>query len=254
RGSPSSAFLGAADGSDFLRDVDPDRAPGDAAPAPDAARGAELIDPARELVSQPLPIARLGRRANAATMHVAMIEREARVPALHPFRVLAIEIRDVLDGGAEARRAYERAVRASEAPIRDVVPPRVVEVAVEEFLDSRRVERSAHLRRRVLNDTLGGLEIRLLRFAVGDARQDGGAFRARDLHEEAVVFPVEQLGQSKVETAGGFGPGAHGDAEAGTTGRAAVQRDDKRASAASGVAGIHRRPFQQDPVLDRDRV
>ena len=51
------------DGGRLLGDVDADRAPGDAAPAADAARRAELVDPVGQLVGHPLPVARARRAA-----------------------------------------------------------------------------------------------------------------------------------------------------------------------------------------------
>src|SRR3954449_10096708 len=64
----------------LLGDVDGDRAPRDAAPAADAARRAELVDPGRELVRRPLPVARARRAPDAAAVDVGVPEREARVP------------------------------------------------------------------------------------------------------------------------------------------------------------------------------
>ena len=52
----------------LLGDVDADRAPGDAAAAADAARRAELVDPVRQLVGHPLPVARARRCAHAAAV------------------------------------------------------------------------------------------------------------------------------------------------------------------------------------------
>src|SRR5512133_389946 len=69
-----------ADRCRLLGDVDGHRAPCDAAPAADAARGAELVDPGRELVGHPLPVARAPGLAHAAAVHVGVPEREARVP------------------------------------------------------------------------------------------------------------------------------------------------------------------------------
>ena len=78
---PPSFCRGWLDRGHFLGDVDADRAPGDAAAAADAARGAELVDPARQLVRHPLAIARLPFGPHAAAMDVGKIQREARIPA-----------------------------------------------------------------------------------------------------------------------------------------------------------------------------
>ena len=63
--SPSSPPLGRADRRQLLGHVDPDRAPGDAAAAADAARAVELVVPGAELVGQPLAVARRGRTAGS---------------------------------------------------------------------------------------------------------------------------------------------------------------------------------------------
>ncbi len=59
---PSSSLVHAPQPqlSDRIGEVDPDRAPGDAAAAPDTADLAELIDPRRQLVHQPLPVSGCG--------------------------------------------------------------------------------------------------------------------------------------------------------------------------------------------------
>src|SRR5687767_9559927 len=91
----------AADRGDLLGDVDADRAPGDAAPAPDAARASELIVPGGELVSEPLPVAGTGARAHRSAVQVRKIEGEARIPAPPAFGSFSLEVAGVFDRGAE---------------------------------------------------------------------------------------------------------------------------------------------------------
>src|SRR5579884_2141562 len=116
--------LALADRADFLGDVDPDGAPGDAAPAAHAARRAELVDPGREFVRHPLAVARLGGVPHVAAVDVREVHGEARVPPPPPLRVFAGEVGRVLDRAAEAGGAHHRAVRAGEAPGGDMVPAR----------------------------------------------------------------------------------------------------------------------------------
>src|SRR5262249_7552899 len=106
-----------ADGGGLLRDVDRDPAPGDAAAAADAARSAQLVDRARELVGHPLPVATLVRAADAAAVDVGVLEREAGLPLAHPGGFLAGEVCHILDAAAEAGRADQRAVTAREAAV-----------------------------------------------------------------------------------------------------------------------------------------
>src|SRR5690349_9517974 len=65
---------------DLLGDVDADRAPRDATPTADAARRPELLVPRPELVREPLAVPGATRRAEAATVHVRVVDREAAVP------------------------------------------------------------------------------------------------------------------------------------------------------------------------------
>ena len=118
------------DGRGLVRDVDTHRAPGDAAAAADAARGAELVDPARELVRHPLPIARTRRLADAAAVDKGEIHGEAGIPFAHPLGGRAAQIAVILDRRAEAGRAHHGAVAAGETALGDVVPSRMIEIAL----------------------------------------------------------------------------------------------------------------------------
>src|SRR5512144_3277541 len=106
------ALVGFPDRARLFGDVDADRTPGDAAPAAHAARAVELIEPGRELVRHPLAVARAGGPAHRAAVDVRVVHREAGVPVLVALDVRAVEVGDVLDRRAEARRAHHRAVAA----------------------------------------------------------------------------------------------------------------------------------------------
>src|SRR3954469_22364403 len=86
----------------LLGDVDRHRAPGDAAPAADAAGRAELVDPGRELVRHPLAVARARGAPYPAAVHVGVLEREARFPHARALARLAGEIGHILDRRAKA--------------------------------------------------------------------------------------------------------------------------------------------------------
>src|SRR6516162_4727512 len=74
-------FRRAPDCRCFFGDIDPDRAPGDAATTADATRTAELIDPVGQLVGYPLAVAGAPRTAHAAAVNIEKIHRETGVPA-----------------------------------------------------------------------------------------------------------------------------------------------------------------------------
>src|SRR5690349_21921810 len=87
-----------SDRGQLLGHVDADRAPGDAAPAADAAGRAELVVPGAELVRQPLAVARPARRPDAAAVDVGVVDRVAGVPDPRALGALAREVGRVLDG------------------------------------------------------------------------------------------------------------------------------------------------------------
>src|ERR1700747_412561 len=83
-------------------DVDPGGAPGDASPATDAPRHAELVVPRAQFVGQPVPVARGTGLPDAATaVDVGEVEFEARRPMPPARGVLTGEVVDVLGGGAK---------------------------------------------------------------------------------------------------------------------------------------------------------
>ena len=139
---------------------------------------------------------------------------------------------DVLDRRAEAGRADHRAVAAGQAAIGDVVPARVLEVAVEQLADAGDVQLAAHLRRGARVRALGR---RLARPVA--RRRASAARRARsrprslpDLGDEVVAAVLEHLGEREVEAAVGGRAGAHRDAEARAAG---LRRSSPRRRTAS---------------------
>src|SRR3989440_12003093 len=113
----SARYVGPRERGGLLGDVDADRAPGDAPAAAHAARLAELVVPGAELVGQPLPVPAAGGGAYRAAVQVREVQVEAGVPAQPTLRVLTGHVGDVLDGGAEAGRADQRAVAAGQAAL-----------------------------------------------------------------------------------------------------------------------------------------
>ena len=112
-------------------------------PQPTQPRRAELVEPGRELVRHPLPVARAGRRPDAAAVQVGVLDREARVPDAGALRLGAGQVGRVLDGGAEAGRADQRAVAARQAALGDLVPARVLEVGEQRLARRARRRRCA---------------------------------------------------------------------------------------------------------------
>src|SRR5262245_7168358 len=118
----SFSTVGLPDSADFFCNVDADRAPCDAAAAPDTARNIKLVDPGRQLVCHPLPISGKGGWRHAAAVDVGMIGSEAGIPAAPAFGMIAGEIRYIFDGAAETCGTDHRAVGAGQATSRDVFP------------------------------------------------------------------------------------------------------------------------------------
>ena len=148
-----------ANGAYFLRDVDSYRAPGDAATAADAARGTKLIDPGCQFVRHPLAVARFCGSPDTAAGDVGKIHVKARVPLAPSLSMLAGEIRNILDRRTEAGRADHRAIGTSQTTGRDVIPSRMLVIAVEQFFDVSGVHDAPHLLGGTLHDLLSGFLI-----------------------------------------------------------------------------------------------
>ncbi len=106
-----------SNGGDFLGQIDADRTPGDASPAPDAAGRAELVDPRGQLVRQPLAVSRADLVPHIAAVHVAEVDVEARIPLPVALDMLARQIADFVDRTAETGRADHRAVGAGQTAL-----------------------------------------------------------------------------------------------------------------------------------------
>src|SRR3954468_5075100 len=88
----------------LLGDVDTDRAPDDAPPAPHTTRLAELVVPGAELVGEPLPVPAARRAPYRSAVQVREVQVEAGVPGLPAFGHVAGQVGGVLDARAEAGR------------------------------------------------------------------------------------------------------------------------------------------------------
>src|ERR1019366_576877 len=100
--------------------------------------------------------------AHASAVNVGEVDRKARVPSPPAFGVFSGQVRHVLHCGAEARRAHDGAVCASQTSLRDLVPLGVLVVTVEKFLNSVRVQSSAHVARRVVQNALSVLLVSIV--------------------------------------------------------------------------------------------
>ena len=116
-------------------------------PQPDAARGVELVPPRRQLVGEPLAVARRGGGPHGAAVQVGVVEIEARGPgALAPD--LAGQVGGVGHVAAEAGRADQGAVPTGQAALGHLVPAGVVEVAAEQLGQTLRSRAGGRWRRR----------------------------------------------------------------------------------------------------------
>src|SRR4030042_678222 len=173
-----------ADCACFLCDVDGNRTPGDAAPATHAARCAKLVDPGGQLVGHPLTIAGPCQGSHGTAVDVREIHGETRVQLAPAFGVLARQVCDIFHGRAEAGGTDHRAVAAGQAALGDVVPARVLIVAVEQLFDALRVYGAAHLAGS-LGDDAYGLRLFLTAGRLGgDLLQDFAAQPGADLRDE----------------------------------------------------------------------
>lgn len=119
-------------GGNLFGDVDPHRAPCDTAPAAYTARFPELVDPRGELVSHPLAVSRFPRPPYASPVEVRKAGCKTGVPVPPALGVISGHVTHVLHDRAEASGAHHGAVAASQASLRDVVPPRMLEVSIQQ--------------------------------------------------------------------------------------------------------------------------
>ncbi len=236
------------DGVELVADVDPDRAPGDAAAAADAAGAPELVPPGRELVGEPLPVAILDPRPETPAGDGREARREAAVPAPLGERFLAVEVGPLADARAEAGRADEGAVRAGEAAVGDLRPVRVVEVGEQPCRQAVGVDRVAN--RASCGGDGGRGRGPVLGVGRGQRESIGERLPGRgpDPDDESVI----ELGQCDVEPVANLGTGSHRGAEAGRRCGHAFDGHDERIRPPRGVVGIDRRTVLQDAVLDAE--
>ena len=197
-------------------------------------------------MGQPLAVAILAARAEAAAGHLGEAGGEARVPDALGDGVGAGQVGLLGHAGAEAGRADHGAVRARQAAIRDLRPARAVECveqAVMEALgDDRVADRGAdlgHLGGDRRNLLLGGQHGR-------DAMKELLTRRRAGPDDE----PVVELAEHEIVAVGHLGAGAHRGAEAGLPGTAALDRDHRRRLAAAGVVTVDEWAAGQDTVVD----
>ena len=82
---------------------------------------------------KPLAVAGSDIGPHVAPGRVGMVEVEARIPEADSLAALAVEIGNLFDRVAEAGRADHGAVGARQAALGHLVPPRVLEVIVEQL-------------------------------------------------------------------------------------------------------------------------
>jgi len=233
-------------GRQLLGHIDPDRAPGNASAAADAAGRAELIDPRRKLMRQPHAVPILGCLANILPVDIPVLLCEAGIPQSGMCGVLMREVRRLLDLMAEAGRADHRTVRASQATYRHIVPARMLMGSVEGLRQARTIYSS---------DLVPGTSIharcRFTDYFVCSGRQRESR---KKIHPSlALGFDQEliiDLGQSKIESALGARASLHGCTKTGAQRPGAVHRDHEEPFTACCVVRITVDIFEKDPVLD----
>jgi len=208
-GDGAAAETGGAIARELFTDIDPDRAPGDAAAAADAPGAPELIPPRRELVRQPLAVAIARPGSKVAPRHFRERHIEARVPLPLGGAGLAsmwISRRPT----CRSRSGRTWCSCRIDAAVRNLRPARVVELPLEAVADavhSAAVRpsrfgppRRRRPRRRLRRDSA----------AASAAWPRSPRLRGTRLDDKAVL----DLGQEDVVAAADFRPRPHRCAEA----------------------------------------
>ena len=112
-------------------------------------------------MGHPLPVPRPGRGANASSVNVGEIHREARVPFTPAFSLLACQIGDIFHGRTKTRWADHGAIRTGQAAFRDIIPTRMLQVASKQtlHLGRRNIHVPSHVLCGIRHHLLGHLEI-----------------------------------------------------------------------------------------------
>ncbi len=219
-------------------------------PQPDAAARAELVDPRRELVGEPLAVA--GVADSSEPRRTTCGENSSLKQLAHSrSRVASVAVeRDLVrEVVAEARRAHHRAVRAGEAPRRHLVPARVLAVAVQRVPAGRPSRASRPIRFRGAlrhRERCGDLRVRRPRRHVSASRGrrrasvPASAVKPPSSSVSAMSYPVVHRGPVSIETQKQVSPGVAQFTPIATA---------PFATRAVGGIGDH-----EDLVLDLDRV
>ena len=239
-----------ADGRRLLGEVDAHRAPGDAAAAADAARRVELVPPGRQLVGEPLPVARRGGGAHRPAVQVRVVEVEARRPgalaadARRPgrwCRTRRCRSRSGRPGCSCRRPGSGRPPRPSEGARgcgRAARPARRSRVGVR----SLALGRARGPGRRAARSPGRGVR-------AGEPSQHvGPALGARPGPRSGDRRSSSSSVSARSKPASAPGPRAHRRAEAGGGRGAALGDHDEGSGTPGGVAGIGDGALEQDPV------
>ena len=92
-------------------------------------------------MGQPLTIARLGRRTDAAAMNIREAHGETGIPPLPALRALAGKVGHIFDRGAKTGWADQGAVAARQASLGDRLPSWMLEISLQKRLYIARVAR-----------------------------------------------------------------------------------------------------------------
>ena len=214
----------AGDGVQLVADVDPDRAPGDAAPAADAAGAAELVPPGGELVGQPLTVAVLDAgpevaAGDGAKPDVKQLSQDRSATDSWPSRSdrwLTLVQKQVGQTRVQFVQARQRSATSAQCGLSRLASRRAGSPSVSTgspiartWPRLRRSRRRAARRRR----------------AHRQPSRERGPGRRPDPHDEAVV----QLGQGEVEPVPDLGPGAASRCRSRCCRGHALDRDDEHA-------------------------
>src|SRR6516225_8242035 len=147
-------------------------------------------------------------------MNVREVGRKAGVPPPPALRVVALQIGDIFHGAAETRGADHRAIGASQASPRNVVPARVLVVAVEQFSDAAGVHTPAHFSSSLGEDLLSGFAFFLQYRSMRKVGQYLDASLGACFNYEIVAPGFQNLGYHQIEPESHLGAGVHGNTEA----------------------------------------
>ena len=145
----------------------------------------------------------------------------------HPLGLGATQVSGVLDIDTEARRTHLRAVAAGQTTRPDLLPVGMVEVTIEQLLQTIRLQMPTHVGRRLLDRIRCCLEFLFTCRVMRQAAEKVSAGVGANINHEVMPLTIQDFRQRQIKPFRCPGAGIHRPAETGAAGASTVDGNDK---------------------------